>query len=174
VDVEPLFSHCEYNAKREAGFLTLSHFLSHKIFCQSDPTQVVFEQFSGVSCKTVSCNCWWSQYNIFHVIYSIFACMTSIMVKNVQKHAAHVSSAKMLQDPEMLFYIRIELSDFIEGLMNIIQFLYGAKSDDRLVFNFDKMINESVAFHPHQGLCNLYAVNQIIKEAMTWVEDMGY
>jgi hypothetical protein len=90
---------------------------------------------------------WWSKFEVLHRIYSNFSCMTAIMVSIVNKHVSPANSSnllKMLQDPVSLFYIKIEMASYVEGLMKVVQFTYGSESDGQLVFEFGDKIDELI------------------------------
>jgi hypothetical protein len=173
------FAHCGKNASVEAGFPTLDHFLSllQKIFCQSESARVLFQSKTGVSWKSFSDNRWWSQFEVLHTIYSNFSCMTAIVVSIFNKHVSPANSAKMrkmLQDPVSFLYVKIELGSYVEGLMKVVQFTYGAERDGQLVFEFGYKIDELISSYPQQGLCNLSSANVLIKEAVEWASKEGY
>jgi hypothetical protein len=74
--------------------------------------------------------------------------MNAIMVRSVKKHVSlsiFFKLLKMLQDPVSLFYVKIELAFYVEGLMKVVQLTYGAESDGQLVFVFGDNIDELIS-----------------------------
>jgi hypothetical protein len=57
----------------------------------------------------------------------------------------------MLQDPVYLFYVKIELASYVEGLMKVVKFTYGAESYGQLVFEFGDNIYGLILSYPQQG-----------------------
>lgn len=114
---------------------------------------------------------------MFHLLYLNFGFMVDIIVKIMEKHASPANSAKllkMLHNTVTLYYIKIELSAYIEGLTMIMEFTYGTKSDGQLVFKFDEKIDDLIAYYPNQSLCHLPSAENLMKEAVKWAEDQGY
>jgi hypothetical protein len=173
------FAHCGKNSGKEAGFPNLNIFWSliQNIFCQSEAAKCTFKNVIGVSWKSISDNHWWSQFEVLHVIYTSFYCLTVVIINIVVKGAVPVTSAKllkMLQDRIIVFYINIELAAFIEGLNKVVEFTYGPEADGQLVFTFGDKIVELVSFYPNKGLCNLPSKNTMILDAVEWANEEGY
>jgi hypothetical protein len=93
-----------------------------------------------------------------------------VIFKIVEKHESADNSSnlfKMLQYPISLFYIKIKLASYTEGIKKIIEFTYDAESDGQLILSFGKKIDEMLAFYPSQGFCNLISADRIIDETST-------
>jgi hypothetical protein len=114
---------------------------------------------------------------VFHLLYLNFGFLVENTVKIIEKHVSPANSAKllkMLQNTVTLYYIKIELAAYIEGLKKIVEFTYGAESDRQLLFKFGEKINDLIAFYPDQSLCHLPSAEHLMKEAVKWAEDQGY
>jgi hypothetical protein len=111
------------------------------------------------------------------VIYANFGCLTVVIIEIVVNGVAPANSSKllkMLQDQITMFYIKIELVDFIEGLKEVVEFTCGAKADGQLVFTFGDNIDELVSFYPNRGMCNLPLANTMILDAVEWAKEESY
>jgi hypothetical protein len=79
--------------------------------------------------------------------------MVEIIMKIVKKDVSPASSTKllkMLQNQVTLYYIKIQLAAYIEGLKKIVEFTYSAESNGQLVFKFGQKIDDLIAFYPNQ------------------------
>jgi hypothetical protein len=54
-----------------------------------------------------------------------------------------------------LYYVKIEMASYIDGLKKIVKFTCGAESDGQHVFSIEKKIDDIIAYQPQQGLCDL-------------------
>jgi hypothetical protein len=59
---------------------------------------------------------------------------------------------KMLHNRIPMFYIKIELTAFIEGFKKVVEFTNKIEDDRQLVFTFGDKIDKLVSFYPNKGL----------------------
>jgi hypothetical protein len=89
----------------------------------------------------------------------------------VQCNAA--SLLRMIQDTALLWSLKIELSDLVEGLAAIVKFTYIMKGDDQLAFKAGKSVDALISLYPNGKVCILPSTNRLIEQHLQWTDAQG-
>lgn len=170
-------SYCASNAGDELCFVILDLFWSllQKVFAHSDAAKTEWFSVTGQAFPSHSDICWYSQYEVYEIIFPLFPDLVTAVTRITSKGIAPVNSAKLLKltDDVKSWYVKIELSATVEALAEVWNFCYQNEGDGQEVFNAGKSIGVLLEKFPLGQMCALPSTSRLIMRAINWANEQG-
>ncbi len=165
----------------EAHFVQLDLFwtLIQKVFSMSDAAKEEWFQVTGTHWPTYSEIRWYSKYEVLEVLFKYFPDMERVMIRVARKGISPRNSSKLLKllyDDCFVWYLKIQLSAYIEtlaDLRNLCYFLEGDGTD--MPFKVGERLDLISSFYEGGRMRKLPSTKTLIMHAIDWaVNTKGY
>ena len=172
-------SHCSNNAGNQASFVILDLFWSivQKVFCQSEQARDEWVTTTGISYPTYSETRWYSKYKWYEVVLPVFPDLITVARNLIKKKISPANSGKlyaMMTEPGTSWYLKIQLSAYVEGLVDFRDACYFLEGDATdlpfMVWRRFKKIEEA---YPDGQMKTLPSTERLIMEAIGWATNEG-
>jgi len=157
-----------YTTGEQASFVQLDSFwtLVQKVFSHSDNARDEWYKVTDTQFPTHSNIRWYSKYDVLKVFYDYFPDMLTV-VTNVTNEGISSSNApkllRMLLDEAQMWYLKIELSAYVEvleDLRNLCYFLEGDGTD--MPFKVGARLNNLAEQYPNGQMKELRSTKKLI------------
>lgn len=141
------------------------------MFKLSDRAKQIFEEVTGKSWETYSETRWYSKYEVFEVLARLWPDMLTVTMQIVAEKVSKTSAPKlllMLTDEATMWYLKIQMCAFVEGLEELRNMCYALEGDGQLIFFGGSRLVEMQVTCPRNGVPNMPSLNRLIDEAVAW------
>jgi hypothetical protein len=169
--------HCTNNGGELATFPTLASLwaLLQKHFV-TDNAKTIWQQTTGAAWKTYADNRWFSRYDVMEELSKKFPDLERVLDILMANNYSPTNAGKLamlISRHETCWYVKIELSAYVECLYQFRNFCYAMEGDGDLIFSCGNRIDQLFDSYDNDSLPSMPSTEALIKKALEWTVEMG-